>query len=58
MYQKATLYQNAKIDQDMKVLIAWSEKRNYFDGLANQAWNKFAEGEKIRNSLGNSCSEM
>ena len=37
MYQKATFYQNAKIDQDMKVLIAWSEKSSFFDGLANQA---------------------
>ena len=31
MCQKATLYQNAQIKQDMMVLSVWSKKRSYFN---------------------------
>ena len=35
MCQKATLYQNAQINQDTKTLILWSKKRSNFNELNN-----------------------
>ena len=46
-------YQNAKVNQDIKILLIWSKNiRNYSKELNNYAW-KFAEREKEINSLEN-----
>ena len=49
MYQKATFYQNAQVNKDIKILFVWSKKRNYFQKLngITKLETKFAEkGEK------------
>ena len=46
MCHKTILYQNAQVNEDMKVLFVWTEKGSI---LTN--WIKFAESEKKINSL-------
>ena len=57
MCQKATLYQNAKINQDMKVRFVWCKKGAILMNLITKIETKFAEREKKINSLENSCNK-